>query len=47
MEVEPWPNSLGKKNDSGNMMGTYWELFKTRKIPSPPPFQTPKGKNHV
>jgi hypothetical protein len=33
-----------KKDDSGNMMGTYWELFKTRKIPSPPPLSNPKRK---
>ncbi len=26
------------------MMGTYWELFKTRKIPSPPPLSNPKRK---
>jgi hypothetical protein len=28
MEVERWPNNLEKKwDDSGNMMGTYWELW--------------------
>jgi hypothetical protein len=52
MEAEPWPNNLEeKRDDNGNMMGTYWEpigkFLKQGKFPPPHPFQTPKGKKHV
>jgi hypothetical protein len=47
MEVEPWPNNLEKKrDDNGNMMGTYWERIKNKENSlSPTPFEPQKEKN--